>query len=240
MLYYAGIGSRETPELILKMMTLIAQGFAAKGWCLRSGAALGADAAFELGAGASKEIFLPWAGYNNHLSQYVTPCHEAKKMAALYHPNWPAVKQGGQKLHGRNCHIMLGPQLKRAVSLVVCWTKDGQPTGGTGQALRMCPDYNIPVYNLYYPKNIKILCDWAGIPLLTEHTWKTCDCGRNTCYICGGGLGICTVCNGAEGSLTTECCGRLITAEEEDRIYKQGNLDFIGGQWINKPNHKGM
>lgn len=165
MLYYAGIGSRETPDSILKMMTILAQGFAAKGWCLRSGAALGADAAFELGAGANKEIFLPWAGYNNHPSLNNQVSVAALTMASQFHPNWPACKQGAKKLHGRNCQIMLGQNLGAPVSLVICWTKDGKATGGTGQALRMThkDEYNINVYNLYYPKNIAVLRKWLGI-----------------------------------------------------------------------------
>lgn len=34
-------------------------------------------------------------------------------------------------------------------SFVVCWTSDGKDSGGTGQALRIARDRNIPVYNLY-------------------------------------------------------------------------------------------
>ena len=49
---------------------------------------------------------------------------------------------------------------------------------------------------------------------------------------CDGGLFHCTVCNGFEGSLTTDCCGRKITPEEEDEIYKKGTLDFVNGEWV--------
>lgn len=47
-------------------------------------------------------------------------------------------------------------------------------------------------------------------------------------------LAFCTVCKGGEGSLTTECCGRIITTEEENRIYNIGDLDFIDGAWRSK------
>ncbi len=67
---------------------------------------------------------------------------------------------------------------------------------------------------------------------MNEHTWaKHENCSDWSCPICVGGLGFCTVCNGAEGTLTTECCGRPITEEEEHRVYIAGNLDFYDGKW---------
>lgn len=47
-------------------------------------------------------------------------------------------------------------------------------------------------------------------------------------------LAFCTVCKGGEGDLTTECCGRPMTEEEHNRVYKVGDLDFINGKWIDK------
>lgn len=67
---------------------------------------------------------------------------------------------------------------------------------------------------------------------MNEHIWaKHENCLDWSCPICVGGLGFCTVCNGAEGTLTTECCGRPITEEEEHRIYIVGDLDFYDGKW---------
>lgn len=67
---------------------------------------------------------------------------------------------------------------------------------------------------------------------MAEHTWHKCS--SEECFICDGGLVACTVCGGLEGSLTTECCGRRLTQEEDDRIYKEKNLDFKNGQWVNE------
>ncbi|KKM10368.1 hypothetical protein LCGC14_1721960 [marine sediment metagenome] len=47
-------------------------------------------------------------------------------------------------------------------------------------------------------------------------------------------LAFCTTCKGGEGSLTTECCGRPITEEEERKIYNLGTLDFIDNEWKSK------
>ena len=49
--------------------------------------------------------------------------------------------------------------------------------------------------------------------------------------VCNDTLAFCTVCKGGEGSLTTECCGRPITPDEEEHIYEIGDLDFINGKW---------
>jgi predicted Rossmann fold nucleotide-binding protein DprA/Smf involved in DNA uptake len=46
---YCGIGSRQTPSMVLAKMIGIAQELAAKNWILRSGRAEGADKAFEHG-----------------------------------------------------------------------------------------------------------------------------------------------------------------------------------------------
>lgn len=32
--------------------------------------------------------------------------------------------------------------------------------------------------------------------------------------------------------ISTHCCGRPITAEEEHRIYKEETLDYIDGKWV--------
>lgn len=60
---YAGIGARNTPEDILPYMVGAAQQLEAFGLILRSGAAEGADAAFEAGVRdpENKEIYLPCA-----------------------------------------------------------------------------------------------------------------------------------------------------------------------------------
>lgn len=71
-----------------------------------------------------------------------------------------------------------------------------------------------------------------------KHTLLThTNCQRQYCAICEGGLSCCTVCGGFEGTLTTDCCGRQITEDEERRIYDDGALDFRNGEWVNEPNY---
>lgn len=126
---YAGIGSRETPEDVLETMRKIAAFLARQGYTLRSGAAPGADSAFEEGAvasGGKTEIWVPWKGFNQHRST-LFPTPEAFALAEKHHPAWASCKQGARALHARNGHQVLGASLSDPVDFIVCWTK-----GGTG------------------------------------------------------------------------------------------------------------
>lgn len=146
---YAGIGSRETPADVLQTMSRIAQYLGEHNYTLRSGGCVGADTAFELGAKSySTEIYLPWRGYNNHLSnRYYIP-DVAFKLAKEFHPAWERCSVGARKLHARNGQIILGTNLDNPVDFVVCWHNG---TGGTMQGVRIAQSYGIPVINLNDP-----------------------------------------------------------------------------------------
>lgn len=143
-LIYAGIGSRETPQSICKRMTIIAHQLWVKGYLLYSGGAIGADTAFENGSNGRNRIWLP---------KDVTD--EAIDLAKRFHPKWDDLGPKGKLLIARNGFQVLGPNLKTPVKFIVCWTKDGKASGGTGQALRIANAFGIKVYNLHNP-NIKI------------------------------------------------------------------------------------
>ena len=162
--FYAGIGSRETPPEVLSEMRWLAAKLAAHDWTLRSGAAQGADAAFESGAGEKKEIYLPWRGFNGSRSSLHNPTPAAMELAAKVHPAWERCSQGARKLHARNCHQVLGLALMPPVKFVACWTVDGLGGGGTGQALRIARHENIPIYDLGLGTNVVFdLLSWLGI-----------------------------------------------------------------------------
>jgi hypothetical protein len=135
---YAGIGSRETPTLYIGYMAGIASRLKSLGWWLSSGHAIGADQAFESLAGDHKTIYtadtdIPEAAF---------------ELAAKFHPAWDACNDYAKRLHARNGMIVLGPNLNEPVSFIICWTKAGLVSGGTGQALRIADHYKIPVFNL--------------------------------------------------------------------------------------------
>jgi hypothetical protein len=161
MKYYAGIGSRETPPVVCDRMTAIAEVLEFLGYTLRSGGADGADMAFEKGVLAHKEIWLPWRGFNNNQSLFFVPesinkmgfqnkeWEEIRRVAKYYHPAWERLSQGGQRLMMRNVCQVLGIDLNTPVDFIICWTKDGKASGGTGQALRIAKEYDIPIKYLY-------------------------------------------------------------------------------------------
>ena len=158
---YAGIGSRETPIHVLELMTNIGAELAQRNWILRSGAAVGADSAFEVGcdiAHGTKEIYLPWANFNgqgmspsvihaDRLKLYVT----AKAHAEHFHPAWEKCSAAARKLHTRNVFQIGGADLATTVDMVVCWTPGARRTGGTGQALRIAEALEVPIFDLAKP-----------------------------------------------------------------------------------------
>lgn len=149
-MYYAGIGSRETPEDVQNSFTRIADYLARKGYVLRSGGADGADLAFERGCDytrSKKEIYLPWRGFNGSDSSRVVCDPLAFEIAEKYHPYYSNLKDGAKKLQARNSHQVLGEDLKTPSSFIICWTKGGKSVGGTAQAIRIATDYDIPVFN---------------------------------------------------------------------------------------------
>ena len=173
---YAGIGSRSTPENVLKQMYELALCLAKCGLTLRSGGAAGADAMFEEGcddAKGDKEIFLPFESFNQNKSVLSKPPKEAFEMAALYHPSkagFSRMKYIYQAFHARNMQQVFGENLDCPVRFVVCWTPDGcehddtrsKETGGTGQAISAASLNNIPVFNLANAgrlEEVKEYCD---------------------------------------------------------------------------------
>lgn len=134
---YAGIGSRETPDHILDLMNSLAIELQSRGFTLRSGGAAGADTAFERGAGIRKEIYRPEDASSAALS-----------LAERFHPNWSRCSYQAKLLHARNGYQVLGRDLNSPVRGVICWTKDGKASGGTGQAIRIAEYHRIPVFNL--------------------------------------------------------------------------------------------
>ncbi|AGR47938.1 DNA recombination-mediator protein A [Sinorhizobium phage phiM7] len=158
--FYAGIGSRETPQVILNDMTDICRQLYATHTC-RSGGAGGADSACETGAGDHKQIFLPYDGFNG---RHVDDVYffkltgeiekQARKMAEYYHPAWSRCSFAARRFHTRNVPQVLGPDLKTPVEFVLCYTERGLMKGGTAQALRIAKDHDIPIFNLgKYTKN---------------------------------------------------------------------------------------
>lgn len=149
MKYYTGIGSRETPIELKPIINVITKLLYFRGYTLRSGGADGADSFFEEDIDI-KEIYLPWRSFNNNRSSLYRMTDEGYYLAEQYHPVWNKLSDAAKKLMVRNCYQVLGYDLQTPSDFIICWTKDGKDTGGTGQAIRLATACNIPVYNLYY------------------------------------------------------------------------------------------
>ena len=155
---YAGIGSRKTPQAVLETMERIGRAMARHGWTLRSGAAEGADTAFEAGAEhgrGPREIWLPWPGFNGRTadgaSTRVGTSNQANRdLARQSHPAWHVLGDAAEKLMVRNVHQVLGhePGSSPPSDVVICWTPDGEGEGGTGMAIRLAERHGIPIVDL--------------------------------------------------------------------------------------------
>lgn len=170
-MFYAGIGSRETPENILNLMEEISIKLDKIGYTVRSGGADGADLAFERKV-SKKEVYIPWKGFNKSNSPLIFDKSEnmnlALSIAAENHFIFDKLSPPVKNLMGRNVYQILGSNLDKSVDFVVCWTKDGceshktrkKETGGTGLAISVASKLGIKIYNLKNNKSKKDLFDF--------------------------------------------------------------------------------
>jgi hypothetical protein len=170
---YAGIGSRETPPGVLRLIESIAERLAASGLVLRTGASPGADQAFYRGARAARgraELYLPWPGFQaeswadtdpREVLGLAEPSPDAYELAARFHAGWEELDERARRLLARDGHQVLGADLETPARFVACWTADGSLDGdgegpdGTRQALRIAHHHGIPVFNLARPEHAR-------------------------------------------------------------------------------------
>ena len=122
---------------------------------LRSGGSPGADTAFEKGcdlAGGRKEIYLPWRGFNGSDSPLFDTPAEAIAIAVQVHPGLSRRPWRVRKLRTRNVCQLLGLSLSEPSGLVIAWTKNGAPSGGSATVLQLAGQREIPIINLGLPE----------------------------------------------------------------------------------------
>ncbi len=170
--YYTGIGSRETPEKYLSLMTELSYYLDRTGWTLRSGGSWGADEAFQKGVSSDfSNIFLPKINWRKD-EGIIGVCIDDKELIrdAMYiiskyflHEDWDHLlnSKGDAalttvKLHTRNVFQVLGDNLKNPSKFLVCYTRDGatkieetnRDTGGSRTAIRLADTFGVPIFNL--------------------------------------------------------------------------------------------
>ncbi len=171
--YYAGIGSRETPEQILRLMARLGRTLTDKGFSLASGDAKKADYAFYTGARLSPNfyntaprIYLSRDGYKGRFhdpangfidaQRYPEQFAKAQKMAFDVRGGWGGLNDWGIELHTRNVFQILGHSLECPVRGVYFYaephrTKKDHVSGGTNTAIQIARAFGIERrYNFFY------------------------------------------------------------------------------------------
>ncbi|WP_372371430.1 hypothetical protein [Candidatus Uabimicrobium sp. HlEnr_7] len=156
---YAGIGSRNTPNEILKVMKRLGTHYANNKYLLRSGNCQGADQAFQHGVNIVEphliELFLPNKNYNkkkqvkgNRIVYDQKHFKEALVIASQIHLRWSNLSKMGKIFHGRSVQMILGYDLQTPSDFVICWTHEAKEVGGTAIGIILAKEKNIPVLNL--------------------------------------------------------------------------------------------
>jgi hypothetical protein len=148
--FYTGVGSRETTKEALNILTQVAD-FLSSRYRLRTGGAGGADSAFLDGSNGNADVYIPWLGFYYGAGNIkVTGSDEkALEIARKMHPAWERCSPGVKKLHTRNVHQLLGENLDKPSDFLICWTPGAKTVGGSGIAIRLAQEYNVPVINTY-------------------------------------------------------------------------------------------
>lgn len=174
---YTGVGSREAPPGVLRLIEHIAIFLYRHGYLFRSGHADGCDHHFQKGVQDftghpvrwdEGEVYIPWNGFsdardNTELGGGVICLKnhpiwtEAEAVAATLHPVWERLKHGPKALHTRNVFQVLGRDLKSPSAFIIYAAKPlarGAVKGGTNTAVQLARKYGIPEINLYYTQNM--------------------------------------------------------------------------------------
>ena len=163
--YYTGVGSRSAPSEIMSLMTSVASKLEQLDYSLRSGAADGADTAFESGVSnpMNKQIFIAWNGFSNRYDSEEGVFNvkgqavvQAEEIASSIHPAWEKLSRGAKGLHTRNIFQCLGPTLNVPSKFLICYAevdKHGTPKGGTCTAWECAKRNNIPCLNLFFEED---------------------------------------------------------------------------------------
>ncbi len=173
--FYTGIGARNTPQHILNEMKNISLAFMRKGYTLRSGGAEGADTAFFAPiTNGNFNIYLPWDNFNGLNSFDGTHVNasklhnfdKAKYIASMYHKKWSHLKDSHKTLHGRNAYQVLGVELDDPSDVLVCYAEPltiETVKGGTNIAVQIAKAHGVPVYNLWFDRDLTEIKEILGI-----------------------------------------------------------------------------
>ncbi|MGR5448501.1 hypothetical protein ACP3V3_01710 [Vibrio sp. PNB22_3_1] len=118
-------------------------------------------------------LYLPWDGFNgfsvNSDFAFCLKNPRATSTAKSLHRAWGRLQSGGRKMMSRNVHQVLGDDLDDPSHFVLCHTSDGadgvtkmatSATGGTGMAINVAAQNQVPVRNLGNPEVRNRMSSW--------------------------------------------------------------------------------
>lgn len=180
--FFTGIGSRKLPACQTPFIYYISRYLTMEcGYILRSGAAIGADSAFESGVHSPAqdkcEIYVPTARFKQQGCRKIHVSSMSSRMDALaliekhsLHENWSQLLSNPANSYAVGCHLRnvfqvlgeLGGKPPVKTKFICCWTPDGaqtfeetsKKTGGTRTAIRLACLNGIRVINLAREENV--------------------------------------------------------------------------------------
>lgn len=171
-----GVGRRKSPPLAISQGRQLASLLVRHGHHIRTGEAGGMDQAFREGVDhvdpSFKRVYTArdtrWCEARG--KEYIA-CPEsplwghAMAIASSHHPNWEAVKRNhwALMLHSRNPFQVLGEDLNSPSDALIFWAPpiagSTRVIGGTNTSVAIALEWDIPVFNLYYPETFDKLID---------------------------------------------------------------------------------
>ena len=162
---YTGVGSRSTPLDQQNILTSLSKKLSSYGYTLRSGHAEGADMAFEKGT-RRRRVYAPWEGFNGFsgdIAEFTDDVYnftagefEEHQKDGVY---WKNIRDSTKKLMIRNVFQVIGHDFKNPVpsDFLMCWAdvNEGEVQGGTGFTVHLAKKFDIPVFNINDPEDLK-------------------------------------------------------------------------------------
>ena len=164
--FWTGVGSRECPHTAFMLGIRVGKLMRRYALDMGGGDAIGMDKAFITGMNDWNRIHAYSVKPKEHFIDG-TQCErfeEAMAIAKSLHPNWKACTPWARSLHARNVFQVLGPNINEPSEFVVFWAEpQGRNThevkGGTNTAVKVAYEWDIPLYNLYYPETFSRLVE---------------------------------------------------------------------------------
>lgn len=168
-LFWTGVGSRKAPHPAFLLGIRIGKLMRQYDLDHRGGDAVGMDKAFLIGMNDTsrshaysirdKEGCINATRYERF--------DDAMAIAKSLHPNWKACGPDARKLHARNAFQILGTSLNDPSEFVAFWAPPAGPRtheviGGTNTAVKIAYEWDIPLFNTFYPQRFNDLLHYLG------------------------------------------------------------------------------